>query len=52
MEPRARTLREWARYSLRNGDRENGEKMWREAQGLFVTLGAQKEVERMQDLPQ
>jgi len=45
-------LREWARYKLRTGDRESGEKMWREAQGLFATLGAQKEVERMVNLPE
>lgn len=50
MEHRARTLREWARYKLDSGDRVNGEKMWREARGLFETLGAQKEVERMQSL--
>jgi tetratricopeptide (TPR) repeat protein len=52
VEHRARTLREWARYKLRTGERENGEKMWREAQELFATLGAQREVERMKDLPQ
>ena len=52
MEHRARTLREWARYKLKNGDRENGEKMWREAQGLFETLGAKMEVERMATLPE
>jgi len=49
---RARTLREWARYKLKAGDKENGTKMWQEALDLFVKLGAQKEIERMKDLPQ
>jgi hypothetical protein len=52
MEHRARTLREWARYKLISGDRESGENLWLEARGLFETLGAQREVERMQNLPQ
>ncbi len=51
MEQRARTLREWARYKLDGGDRVNGERLWLEARGLFETLGAQKEVERIKDLP-
>jgi len=52
MEHRARTLREWARYKLKNGDKVNGEKMWQEARDIFVTLGAHMEVERMQTLPE
>ena len=48
---RARTLREWARHEFAYGDREAGEKLWLEARGLFETLGAQREVERMQVLP-
>ena len=49
---RARTLREWANYKIKVGDKENGAKMWQEARDLFVKLGAQMEVERMKDLPQ
>lgn len=51
MEHRARTLREWARHKLKNGDVVNGEKMWQEARDIFVTLGAHMEVERMKTLP-
>jgi hypothetical protein len=47
----ARTLREWARYKLQCNDREEGEKMWEEARGLFFNLGAHLEVERMNVLP-
>ena len=49
---RARTLREWARYEIQRGDREKGEKMWREARAIFASLGAQMEVERMESLPE
>jgi tetratricopeptide (TPR) repeat protein len=49
---RARTLREWARYAFKRGNNEKGIKMWQEARDIFVTLGAQKEVERMQTLPE
>jgi tetratricopeptide (TPR) repeat protein len=49
---RARTLREWARYKLKMGLPEDGAKMWQEAREIFAKLGAQMEVERMQDLPQ
>ena len=51
-EHRARTLREWARYEFKRGNREKGTKMWQEAKDIFITLGAQKEVERMQTLPE
>ena len=49
---RARTLREWARYELRQGNREKGAAMWQEAREIFVKLGAQMEVERMDTLPE
>ena len=48
---RARTLREWARYELKNGDKKQGKKLWKKAQDLFDKLGAQMEVERMKELP-
>jgi tetratricopeptide (TPR) repeat protein len=49
---RARTLREWARYDLKRGNKETGEKMWSEARDIFANLGAQMEVDRMKDLPE
>jgi len=49
---RARTLREWARYELKRGNKETGEKMWQEARDIFAKLGAQMEVERMNELPE
>jgi predicted ATPase/class 3 adenylate cyclase len=48
---RARTLREWATYKLKRGDREEAKKMWREARGIFAKLGANMEVQRMMKLP-
>jgi tetratricopeptide (TPR) repeat protein len=48
---RARTLREWARYEFKRGNRVEGEKMWQEAKEIFAKLGAQLEVERMGELP-
>ena len=47
---RARTFREWARHELKNGDKERGTKMWQESIELFSTLGAQLEVERMNQI--
>jgi len=47
----AHTLREWAHYKFKTGDPERGEKMWQQAREIFTELGAQKEVERMKDLP-
>jgi len=47
----AHTLREWAHYKFKTGDPELGEKMWQQAREIFTELGAQKEVERMKDLP-
>jgi len=48
---RARTLREWAKYDFKSGDKEHGAKMWQEARDIFAKLGAQMEVERMKELP-
>ncbi len=48
---RARTLREWARYEIMRGNKEQGEKMWREAREIFTKLGAQMEADRMGEAP-
>jgi hypothetical protein len=48
---RARTLREWARYELKDGHRERGVELWKEAREIFWRLGAEMEVERMAELP-
>jgi predicted ATPase/class 3 adenylate cyclase len=48
---RARTLREWAKYELQNGDKKQGRKLWKQARDIYVKLGAQMEVERMKELP-
>jgi tetratricopeptide (TPR) repeat protein len=48
---RARTLREWARYELRQGNKQRGIQLWEEARTIFEKLGAQMEVERMADVP-
>ncbi len=48
---RARTLREWARYEFKNGDKKQGKKLWKKARELFDKLGAQMEIERMKELP-
>ncbi len=47
----AHTLREWARYKFKSGDKKGGKKMWQEARDIFAELGAQMEVDRMKDLP-
>ncbi|RLC79076.1 MAG: hypothetical protein DRJ03_13310 [Chloroflexi bacterium] len=44
---RARTLREWARYEMDEGDLARGEAMWQEARNAFARLGMELEVERM-----
>jgi len=46
---RARTLREWARYEYKSGNKERAAKMWQEAQDIFAKLGADMEVQRMND---
>jgi hypothetical protein len=43
----ARTLRAWAEYEIGRGDRVRGEKMWQEARDIFVRLGMELEVGRM-----
>jgi tetratricopeptide (TPR) repeat protein len=45
---RARTLREWAKFKLEQGDSEHGLQLWDEARAIFTQLGAQPEVERME----
>jgi class 3 adenylate cyclase/predicted ATPase len=47
----ARTLREWARYELRDGNHELGAARWEQAREIFGRLGAQLEFERMAQLP-
>ncbi|MBA3531926.1 MAG: tetratricopeptide repeat protein, partial [Ardenticatenales bacterium] len=47
----ARSLREWARYELEQGDRTRGKRLWREALALFVRLDMDQEIERMSALP-
>ena len=47
---RARTLREWARYEFRNGDKKQGKVLWKRSRDLYAKLGAQLEVERMSEL--
>ena len=46
---RARTLREWAHYKFNHGDRDQGAKMWQEAKETFAKIGAQMEVDRMDE---
>jgi class 3 adenylate cyclase/tetratricopeptide (TPR) repeat protein len=48
---RARTLREWAMYKFKRGAQEEATKMWQEARDIFAKLGADMEVQRMNDLP-
>ncbi|HVF45685.1 MAG TPA: tetratricopeptide repeat protein, partial [Pyrinomonadaceae bacterium] len=44
---RARTLRDWARHEISHGDRERGQKLWREALDSFRRLSMTLELERM-----
>ena len=48
---RARTLREWARYEFKNGDKKQGKTLWKKSRDIYVKLGAQLEVERMSEFP-
>jgi predicted ATPase/transcriptional regulator with XRE-family HTH domain len=48
---KARTLREWARYELSQGNEEKGAAMWYEARRIFEEIGARREVERMATMP-
>ena len=47
---RARTLREWARHAFHIGDQEQGANLWQQARDIFAKLGADMEVQRMDDL--
>ncbi|HMA33371.1 MAG TPA: adenylate/guanylate cyclase domain-containing protein [Chloroflexia bacterium] len=47
---RARTLRIWAGYELRHGDRARGVTMWQEARATFTRLGMHEEAERTVEL--
>jgi hypothetical protein len=46
---RARTLREWARYELKQGDQKRGQRLWEEARAIFLQLQALPEVEQMEE---
>lgn len=46
---RARTLREWARYELKTGNQEQARQMWQEAREIYARLGADREVQRMEN---
>jgi serine/threonine protein kinase/tetratricopeptide (TPR) repeat protein len=48
---RARTLRDWARHELQRGDRDRGQKLWREALEAFRRLSMTLELERMSAEP-
>jgi class 3 adenylate cyclase/tetratricopeptide (TPR) repeat protein len=48
---RAWTLRAWAEYEMRQGDKVRGEAMWQEARETFARLGAESCVEQMANLP-
>jgi tetratricopeptide (TPR) repeat protein len=48
---RARTLREWAKYELKSGDKKQGRKLWKKARDIYNKMGAQMEVERMNEMP-
>ena len=43
----AKTLKAWAEYELKQGDHAKGEALWQEARALFVKLGIDTEVKRM-----
>lgn len=48
----AHTLREWALHKFKSGDTEQGRKLWQDARDIFISLGAQLEVERMNTFPE
>ncbi|HSL30533.1 MAG TPA: adenylate/guanylate cyclase domain-containing protein [Anaerolineales bacterium] len=48
---RARTLREWARYESKAGNQEQAMRMWQEAREIYARLGADREVQRMENFP-
>ncbi len=47
----ARTLYQWARYELRNGDSGQGAAHWAAARDLFIQLGMSGELARMEAEP-
>ncbi|MBA3530505.1 MAG: tetratricopeptide repeat protein [Ardenticatenales bacterium] len=47
----ARTLREWARYELTTGSSGQGLTLWQEARDLFMHLGLDIELKRMEQRP-
>jgi predicted ATPase/class 3 adenylate cyclase len=47
-EERARTLKEWAKLKIDNGDYHQGMHLWQQAREIFAKIGAQFEVERME----
>jgi tetratricopeptide (TPR) repeat protein len=47
---RARTLREWAQFELKQGNNVQGMALWQEARDTFARLDAKLEVERMDDV--
>jgi len=50
-EERARTMRLWAKFELTSGDRSAGMARWQEAKRIFERLGAELEVQAMEDFP-
>jgi class 3 adenylate cyclase/tetratricopeptide (TPR) repeat protein len=44
---RARTLRAWARYQIKRGNRVGGEQLWHEVRAVFVRLGMDGDVREM-----
>lgn len=48
---RARTLREWARYELQAGNQARALQMWQEARDIYSRLGADRELQRMENFP-
>jgi DNA-binding SARP family transcriptional activator len=48
---RARLLRDWALYELRQGHQSRGQAMWQEARGIFEASGLTGEAEQMANLP-
>jgi class 3 adenylate cyclase/predicted ATPase len=49
---RARTLREWAKYEFKMGNRDQATEMWQKARDIFAKLGADMEVQRMNEQPE
>ncbi len=43
--------RAWARFELTSGDRSAGMAKWEEAKQIFERLGAELEVQKMEDNP-